>query len=115
MKQFVQFGQCIGKTMEGEGYDLGRAVQLITFTDGTWTALRGRKDWDGDVEIEEATYTLDCPEVYFISRSELVRLGILTEEELTQKEASLRLEYASRQEREERAALARLKAKYEGK
>lgn len=114
-KAIKEFKELVGKTIEGifeDGWMVAWNCQVLTFTDGTYAAIRSGSNYDGDRESPELT-EIDIGNEHHAAA--LVEWGIMNEEEqgafLSRMKAQ-RAMMSAQKEGEERATYERLRAKY---
>lgn len=115
MKTEVKLTQSIGKTLEAVAFS-GNYVGgkcVLVFSDGTFATLGVNRGYEaGDEEIEEIALP-----VFEFGDAELIRVGIVTVDELAQmrkdRDDKARSQIAEAEERRDRAEFERLKRKYE--
>lgn len=113
MKTEVTLEQAIGKTLQGieASYTCGQMV--LAFTDGTFTALgvsRGHERGDETIDGESL-------ELHHFGDEALIRLGVTTNEELSEIRSTRDAERAAanrlQQDARDQAEFLRLKLKFE--
>ena len=78
MRQELKMTEALGKTLEGIEISIFGCQAVLTFTDGTFAALKAIRGYDaGDEGIVEAKLSL-----LEFGDAELIRVGIATAEEL---------------------------------
>jgi len=114
MRQEVKLTAAVGKTLEGvafsSSYSGGQAV--LTFSDGTFATLGVSRGYEaGDEEIKEDKLSL-----FGFGDAELIRVGVVTAEELqalrAAKDAESRAASQAAQEARDRQEFERLKRKF---
>ena len=79
MKQEVKLTQAYGKTLEDVCFSYMNGQAMLLFSDGTFTTLGINLDEDGNEEIVSEEMDL-----LSFGDGELIRAGLMTEEELNQ-------------------------------
>lgn len=110
MKQEVRFNECIGKTIEGMAFEVCGPQLVITFTDGTFSALEAENlsDEPDDVEITESK--LDPLK---FGPTDVVRLGIMSGEEIGNLRIERQAAVLAASENDARQLYESLKARFE--
>lgn len=109
MLQEITLEKVKGKTITDYGFSIIGGQMVIVFSDNTFTTLGVLRGWEqDDEEIEESEL-----ELFKFADDTLIKLGIITAEELKAIESEKERKYAEAQEIQEKAQYERLKKKYE--
>ncbi len=108
MKTEIKLTDALGKTLQGFESSITSPQAVLTFSDDTFTTLdiyRGYEE--GDETILEGSLLLDQ-----FGDEKLIRLGIITQEELDEGRKKERAVFDDAREKRERAEYERLSRKF---
>lgn len=110
------FGELVGKTVEGVFEDCWDwNCRVLTFTDGTYAAIRSITGYESEAELPELTALEPSHEKHMEA---LVQRGIMSKEDqdaFLSRMKSRQSMAMAQQEDAERATYERLRAKYESR
>lgn len=108
MKREVKLSECVGKTIENMAFESYGPQLLITFTDGTFTAVEAEPDSSDDTTvITEATAQLLC-----FPAATVIALGIMTPEEMEETLRNRSKAHAESARESDRRLFETLKTRY---
>jgi hypothetical protein len=112
MKKLVALDDIAGKTVAAVAVSALESAMAISFTDDTFVAIRARLDdpYDGSPELCE--FSAPCSARDFAGDEQLIRAGIMTQEEIDAQHDGIEQERARQAQQREFLEYQRLRAKY---
>ena len=109
MKQEISLSDAVGRVLEGWEFSYTTPQAILTFTDGTFTTLDICKEY----ERQDDTIGAGTLELLDFGDTQLVKCGIITQDELAAIRQKRDASDAKAQARAEREQYERLRCKFE--